>query len=145
MDAAIFGLVVADLIAEPFNLRAPPAPAGLQLINSISLTTGGNVSNTGLAMAKLGANVAAAGLVGHRRRRRARRRARLLPHPWRHNPPRLRGLPPLLPALSAVPVPPGRLLRPPPRPHPAPPRTPPRPPPARAKTENRPRHRQPAG
>ena len=65
MDAAIFGLVVADLIAEPFKLRAPPPPGGLQLINSISLTTGGNVSNTGLAMARLGSSVAAAGLVGN--------------------------------------------------------------------------------
>ena len=64
MDAAIFGLIVADLIAEPMNLRQPPAPGGLVLVNSITLTTGGNVCNTGLAMAKLGMKVAAAGLVG---------------------------------------------------------------------------------
>lgn len=64
MDAAIFGLIVADLIAQPMDLRRPPAPGGLQLINSIQLATGGNVCNTGLAMAKLGMNVAAAGLVG---------------------------------------------------------------------------------
>jgi sugar/nucleoside kinase (ribokinase family) len=65
MDAAIFGLIVADLIAEPVDLRNPPAPGGLQLIHSISLTTGGNVCNTGIAMAKLGMRVAAAGLVGN--------------------------------------------------------------------------------
>src|SRR3954462_1209850 len=64
MDAAIFGLIVADLIAQPMDLRAPPAPGGMQLVNSVQLTTGGNVCNTGLAMARLGMRVAAAGLVG---------------------------------------------------------------------------------
>lgn len=64
MDAAIFGLIVADLIAEPMDLRQPPAPGGLVITNSITLTTGGNVCNTGVAMAKLGMRVAAAGLVG---------------------------------------------------------------------------------
>ena len=64
MDAAIFGLIVADLIASPFDLRHPPEPGGLQLIKTIELTTGGNVCNTGVAMAKLGMKVAAAGVVG---------------------------------------------------------------------------------
>lgn len=64
MDAAIFGLIVADVIAEPMDLRAPPKPGGLAFTNSVQLTTGGNVCNTGLAMAKLGMKVAAAGLVG---------------------------------------------------------------------------------
>jgi ribokinase len=64
MDAAIFGLIVADLIAEPMDLRRPPAPGGLVPINSLQLTTGGNVCNTGIAMAKLGMKVAAAGMVG---------------------------------------------------------------------------------
>ena len=64
MDAAIFGLIVADLIAEPMDLRRPPAPGGLAVTNSITLTTGGNVPNTGIAMAKLGMKVAACGLVG---------------------------------------------------------------------------------
>lgn len=65
MDAAIFGLIVADLIAEPMDIRRPPPPGGLHLIKSIQLTTGGNVCNTGIAMAKLGMKVAAAGLVGN--------------------------------------------------------------------------------
>jgi len=64
MDAALFGLIVADLIAEPVDLRHPPAPGGMHLVHSITLTTGGNVCNTGMAMAKLGMKVAAAGLVG---------------------------------------------------------------------------------
>jgi sugar/nucleoside kinase (ribokinase family) len=64
MDATVFGLIVADLVAEPFDLRKPPPPGGLVLCNSIQLTTGGNVCNTGVAMAKMGLKVAAAGLVG---------------------------------------------------------------------------------
>lgn len=64
MDAAIFGLIVADVIAEPMDLRDPPDPGGLGLLNSLTVTTGGNVCNTGVAMAKLGMKVAAAGLVG---------------------------------------------------------------------------------
>ena len=64
MDAAIFGLIVADLIAEPMDLRNPPPPGGLVVARSVTLTTGGNVCNTGVAMAKLGMRVAAAGLVG---------------------------------------------------------------------------------
>ena len=64
MDAAIFGLIVADVIAEPMDLRNPPKPGGLAFTNSVQLTTGGNVCNTGIALAKLGMKVAAAGLVG---------------------------------------------------------------------------------
>ena len=64
MDAAIFGLIVADLIASPMNLRDPPAPGVLTVIKTIELTTGGNVCNTGMAMARLGMKVAAAGVVG---------------------------------------------------------------------------------
>jgi sugar/nucleoside kinase (ribokinase family) len=64
MDAAIFGLIVADVIAQPMNLRRPPAPGGLTMVQSIQLTSGGNVCNTGTAMARLGMSVAAAGLVG---------------------------------------------------------------------------------
>ncbi len=64
MDAALFGLIVADVIAEPMDVRRPPPPGGLSLISSVTLTTGGNVCNTGLAMARLGMKVAGAGLVG---------------------------------------------------------------------------------
>ncbi len=64
MDAAIFGLIVADLIGQPMNLRRPPAPGGLHLIDSLTLAAGGNVCNVSVAMAKLGMRVGAAGLVG---------------------------------------------------------------------------------
>lgn len=65
MDAAIFGMIVADVIGQPLDFRAhPPSPGGLQFVGSITLTTGGNVCNTGIAMARLGMSVAAAGLIG---------------------------------------------------------------------------------
>src|SRR5262245_37173593 len=64
MDAAIFGLIVADLIASPMNLRDPPSSGGLAFLDTLALTTGGNVCNVGLAMARLGMKVAAAGMVG---------------------------------------------------------------------------------
>ena len=64
MDAAVFGLIVADVIAEPMDLSHPPGAGGLAMANSVVLTTGGNVCNAGIAMAKLGMQVAAAGLVG---------------------------------------------------------------------------------
>lgn len=64
MNATLFGMIVADLIGEPIDLRRPPPPGGLRLVRSITLTTGGNVCNTGVAMARLGMKVAAAGLVG---------------------------------------------------------------------------------
>ena len=64
-DAAVFGLIVADLIAVPMDLRRPPAPGGLVPLDSLTLTTGGNVCNTGVALAKLGATTAACGRVGN--------------------------------------------------------------------------------
>ena len=64
MDAAIFGLIVADIIARPMPVRNPPPPGGLTQVNSITIATGGNVCSTGQAMAKMGMKVAAAGLVG---------------------------------------------------------------------------------
>jgi sugar/nucleoside kinase (ribokinase family) len=64
VDACLFGLIVADLIARPMDIRRPPPPGGLAVLDSLSLTTGGNVCNSGIAMARLGMRVAAAGLVG---------------------------------------------------------------------------------
>jgi sugar/nucleoside kinase (ribokinase family) len=64
LDAAIFGLIVADIIAAPMDLRSPPPRGGLVIADSITVTTGGNVCNVSVAMAKLGMRVAAAGMVG---------------------------------------------------------------------------------
>jgi sugar/nucleoside kinase (ribokinase family) len=63
-DASIFGLIVADVLAEPMNLRNPPAPGGLVVTRSIRLAPGGNVCNVADAMAILGSRVAATGVVG---------------------------------------------------------------------------------
>lgn len=64
MDAAIFGLIVADVVARPMDPRRPPERGGLSVLDSISLHTGGNACNVAVAMAKLGMSVASAGLVG---------------------------------------------------------------------------------
>jgi sugar/nucleoside kinase (ribokinase family) len=64
MDAAIFGNIVADVIGVPIDLRAPPRSGSLRVIDSVTLASGGNVCNVGIAMARLGMGVAAAGLVG---------------------------------------------------------------------------------
>jgi ribokinase len=64
MDAATFGVIVADVIGEPMDLKRAPKSGGLTYLNSLTLTTGGNACNVSIAMAKLGASVAAAGLVG---------------------------------------------------------------------------------
>src|SRR4051794_32327046 len=65
MDAAIFGLIVADLLAEPMDVRRPPHAGGMQIVRTITLATGGNVCSVGIAMTKLGMRVAATGLVGN--------------------------------------------------------------------------------
>lgn len=64
MDAAIFGLIVADCVAEPMDLRHPPRAGGLVPLRSLTLTTGGNACNVATAMAKLGMRAAAAGMIG---------------------------------------------------------------------------------
>src|SRR5688572_9788561 len=64
MEAAVFGLIVADVLTSPMNLRQPPTPGGLQIVEAIQITTGGNVCNTGLAMQRLGVQTCAAGMIG---------------------------------------------------------------------------------
>ncbi len=63
-DVAIFGLIVADILATPMQLRPAVAPGGLQLVDAITINTGGNACNTGIAVARLGGKVAAVGRVG---------------------------------------------------------------------------------
>lgn len=64
MDAAVFGLLVADVVARPMELSASLEPGGLTSLKSITLTSGGNACNVSIAAAKLGMSVAACGLVG---------------------------------------------------------------------------------
>jgi len=61
---AVFGVIVADLIASPIDLKNPPPTGGLEIVRSIELTTGGNVPNVGGALCKLGVTAAGAGIIG---------------------------------------------------------------------------------
>jgi sugar/nucleoside kinase (ribokinase family) len=65
LDVVIGGLAVVDVIGRPVNMQAPPKPGGLQYVDSITLTTGGNVLNCGIDLAKLGFRVGAIARVGH--------------------------------------------------------------------------------
>jgi len=65
LDAVIAGLAVVDIIGRPVDLSRPPKPGSLQIIDSVMLTTGGNVSNTGIDLAKMGFRVGAIARVGN--------------------------------------------------------------------------------
>lgn len=64
MDVAVFGLLVADIVARPMDPSNVPEPGGLTHIESITLTSGGNACNVAIALAKLGMSVSSHGLVG---------------------------------------------------------------------------------
>ncbi|MFH0991686.1 MAG: carbohydrate kinase family protein [bacterium] len=64
LDVVVAGLAVADIIGRPVDLRQLPRKGGLKLIESISLSTGGNVSNVGIDLIKLGFRVGAITRVG---------------------------------------------------------------------------------
>src|SRR5688572_3257150 len=64
MDVALFGLIVADVIAEPMDARDAPRRGGLRVLHSIRLASGGSVCNVGVALSKLGSSAAACGAVG---------------------------------------------------------------------------------
>jgi sugar/nucleoside kinase (ribokinase family) len=65
LDVVVAGLALADIIGRPVDLRRPPKSGTLKLIDSITLTTGGNVSNVGIDLAKLGFRVGAVTRVGN--------------------------------------------------------------------------------
>ena len=64
LDVVVAGLAVADVLGRPVQFNALPKPGGLQLLDSISLSTGGNVSNVGIDLAKLGFRVGAITRIG---------------------------------------------------------------------------------
>jgi sugar/nucleoside kinase (ribokinase family) len=64
-DVIVAGLAVADIIGRPVDLRKPPKRGALKLIDSVTLSTGGNVSNVGIDLAKLGFRVGAITRVGN--------------------------------------------------------------------------------
>ena len=65
LDVVIGGLAVVDVIGRPVSMKAPPKTGGLQHLDSVTLTTGGNVLNCGLDLAKLGFRVGAIARIGH--------------------------------------------------------------------------------
>lgn len=64
MDAVVFGLLVADIVARPMDACSSLEPGGLGHIDSITLTSGGNACNVAIALARLGMSVGSCGLVG---------------------------------------------------------------------------------
>jgi sugar/nucleoside kinase (ribokinase family) len=65
LDVIVAGLALTDIIGRPVDLRNLPKRGALKLIDSITLTTGGNVSNVGIDLAKLGFAVGAITRVGN--------------------------------------------------------------------------------
>ncbi|MDE3056498.1 MAG: carbohydrate kinase family protein [Bacteroidota bacterium] len=63
-DVAVAGLAVVDVLGSPINVRRLPNAGSLRMIESLVLTTGGNVSNVGIDLAKLGFRVAAITRIG---------------------------------------------------------------------------------
>ncbi|MBF8249102.1 MAG: PfkB domain-containing protein [Bacteroidetes bacterium] len=64
LDVVVAGLAVVDIIGKPIDLEHPPKKGGLRQIEDIVLTTGGNVSNVGIDLSKLGFRVGAITRVG---------------------------------------------------------------------------------
>jgi sugar/nucleoside kinase (ribokinase family) len=64
-DVVFAGLALVDLLGRPVDIQHPPRRGGLQLLDSMTLTTGGNVANCGIDLAKLGFRVGAISRVGN--------------------------------------------------------------------------------
>jgi sugar/nucleoside kinase (ribokinase family) len=64
LDVVVAGLAVVDVIGRPIHLARLPRRGTLQYVDSITLTTGGNVSNYGIDLVKLGFRVGAITRVG---------------------------------------------------------------------------------
>ena len=65
LDVIVAGLSVVDILGRPVNLRRPPKSGSLQSIETVTMTTGGNVPNVGIDLAKLGFKVGAVSRVGN--------------------------------------------------------------------------------
>jgi sugar/nucleoside kinase (ribokinase family) len=65
LDVVVAGLAVVDVIGRPVRLSSAPRPGSLSYIDTITLTTGGNVSNCGIDLAKMGFRVDVITRVGN--------------------------------------------------------------------------------
>lgn len=63
-DVSVAGVAVVDIIGRPVEVRKLPKRGGLQFLDSIMLTTGGNVSNVGIDLQKLGFRAVAMTRIG---------------------------------------------------------------------------------
>ena len=63
-DCVVVGSCVVDVLARPVSLSEPIGPGRLVESEPLTLTTGGIVSNAGIAMARLGMRVAAFTYLG---------------------------------------------------------------------------------
>jgi sugar/nucleoside kinase (ribokinase family) len=64
LDCAVLGTCTVDILVRPIDLQQPLGGDQLVLVEPIRATTGGVVSNSGLALAKLGNRTAAVTGVG---------------------------------------------------------------------------------
>jgi len=64
-DVVVFGLLVADILGRPVDLKRLPKRGSLQLIDTIAFSTGGNAANVGIALRKLGMKVGVIGRLGN--------------------------------------------------------------------------------
>lgn len=64
LDCAILGTCTVDILVKPIDLQQPLGPDRLLPVEPISVSTGGLVSNAGLALARLGNSVSAITGVG---------------------------------------------------------------------------------
>jgi len=65
IDCVVCGSCVVDILVRPVPLESPIGGGRLIITDPIAVTTGGLVSNSGIAMAKLGMKAAAFSYVGH--------------------------------------------------------------------------------
>lgn len=63
-DVAVVGTCTVDILVKPLDLQQPLGGDRLVLVDPITVTTGGVVSNSGLALARLGNRTAAVTGVG---------------------------------------------------------------------------------
>lgn len=64
-DCVLCGSCVVDMLVRPVPLESPIGGGKLVQVDPIEMTTGGIVSNTGIALARLGMRAAAFSLVGN--------------------------------------------------------------------------------
>ncbi len=63
-EVVVCGLATVDIVARPVKLDQPVGPGALTTVEQIEATTGGIVSNSGIALSRLGVRTAAIACVG---------------------------------------------------------------------------------